>query len=242
MDNNIQFSHGLFETFIYNGYTPSLERHLKRLNNSSKALFSINLDIGRILDILKDYPKNSVLKLLIAYEETSFYFEKPDKYSIYVKSRPKTKTPDGIKLTVSPYKRHSKDISIYHKTTNYLINTLSKRYAVENGYFDAIFLNEMDFIQEVSSSNLLFVKDGTFYTPSLECGLLLGITLQTLASYINIHFTSLKRKDLKDFDSAFILNSVIGAKPIDNIEGDAFSIDKDLETWLNTWLQKENSL
>lgn len=241
MDNNLQFSQGLFETFIYNGFTPSFEKHLKRLNNSSKTLFDLELDIDKILDILKDYQKNSVLKLLIAYEETNLYYEKPKNYRVYIKERPKTTPPKQLNLTISPYKRHSKDITIYHKTTNYLLNTLSKRYAVERGCFDAIFLNEMDFIQETSSSNLLFVKHGKFYTPSLESGLLFGITLETLKDYIDIDFISLKLEDLKDFESAFILNSVIGAKAINAIDNKIFKIEKDLEYWLNACIQKENS-
>ena len=241
MNNNLQFSQGLFETFVYNGFTPSLERHLKRLNNSSKTLFDIEIDIDKILDILKDYPKNSVLKLLIAYEETHLYYEKPKNYKVYIKTRPKTKTPNKINLTISPYKRHSKDITIYHKTTNYLLNTLSKRYAVERRFFDAIFLNEMDFIQETSSSNLLFVKHGKLYTPSLESGLLFGITLQTLKDYINIDFISLTLEDLKDFESAFILNSLIGSKSVNAIDDKIFKIEKDLEDWLNACIQKENS-
>jgi 4-amino-4-deoxychorismate lyase len=240
MDNNIQYSQGLFETFIYNGDTPSLERHLKRLNNSSRELFNIELDLDNIKTTLNQYPKNTVLKLLIAYDETKIFYEKPKTYKVYIKKREKGHLPEIVNLRISPYKRHSKDITIYHKTTNYLLNTLAKRQAKETGFFDAIFLNEKEHIQECTSSNLLLVKDDKYYSPSVESGMLLGITLQTLKEQINIYFLPIEVKDLKDFEKAFILNSVIGVKSVNAIEDINFKVDKDLENYLNICVQKEN--
>jgi len=241
MDNNIQYSQGLFETFIYNGDTPSLERHLKRLNNSSKELFDIELDLDNIKTTLNQYPKNTVLKILIAYDETKIFYEKPKTYKVYIKNREKGPIPSVVSLTISPYKRHSKDITIYHKTTNYLLNTLAKRKAQEMGFFDGIFLNENDDIQECSSSNILFEKDGKYYSPYIQSGILFGITLQTLKDHLNIEFLPIKAKDLKEFERAFILNSVIGVKSIKSIDHINYKIDQDLEYYLNSWIEKENS-
>jgi 4-amino-4-deoxychorismate lyase len=241
MDNNIQYSQGLFETFIYNGDTPSLERHLKRLNNSSKELFDIELDLDNIKTTLNQYPKNTVLKLLVAYDETKIFYEKPKTYKVYIKNREKGPIPSVVSLTISPYKRHSKDITIYHKTTNYLLNTLAKRKAQEMGFFDGIFLNENDDIQECSSSNILFEKDGKYYSPYIQSGILFGITLQTLKDHLNIEFLPIKAKDLKEFERAFILNSVIGVKSIKSIDHINYKIDQDLEYYLNSWIEKENS-
>ena len=241
MDNNIQYSQGLFETFIYNGDTPSLQRHLKRLNNSSKELFDIELDLDNIKTTLNQYPKNTVLKLLVAYDETKIFYKKPKTYKVYIKNREKGPIPSVVSLTISPYKRHSKDITIYHKTTNYLLNTLAKRKAQEMGFFDGIFLNENDDIQECSSSNIIFEKDGKYYSPYIQSGILFGITLQTLKDHINIEFLPIKAKDLKEFERAFILNSVIGVKSIKNIDHINYKIDQDLEYYLNSWIEKENS-
>jgi Branched-chain amino acid aminotransferase/4-amino-4-deoxychorismate lyase len=241
MDNNIQYSQGLFETFIYNGDTPSLERHLKRLNNSSKELFDIELDLDNIKTTLNQYTKNTVLKLLVAYDETKIFYEKPKTYKVYIKNREKGPIPSVVSLTISPYKRHSKDITIYHKTTNYLLNTLAKRKAQEMGFFDGIFLNENDDIQECSSSNILFEKDGKYYSPYIQSGILFGITLQTLKDHLNIEFLPIKAKDLKEFERAFILNSVIGVKSIKSIDNINYKIDQDLEYYLNSWIEKENS-
>ena len=98
MDNNIQYSQGLFETFVYNGDTPSLERHLKRLNNSSKELFDIELDLDNIKTTLNQYSKNTVLKLLlVAYDETKIFYEKPKTYKVYIKNREKGSLPSVVK-------------------------------------------------------------------------------------------------------------------------------------------------
>ena len=62
------------------------------------------------------------------------------------------------------------------KATNFLNNILAKREAIAAGVFDSIFLNWEHYLTECTVSNLFFVTDGSLQTPSVECGLLDGIT------------------------------------------------------------------
>ena len=62
------------------------------------------------------------------------------------------------------------------KATNFLNNILAKREAIAAGVFDSIFLNWEHHLTECTVSNLFFVTDGCLRTPSVECGLLDGIT------------------------------------------------------------------
>ena len=62
------------------------------------------------------------------------------------------------------------------KATNFLNNILAKREAIAAGVFDSIFLNWEHHLTECTVSNLFYVTDGCLRTPSVECGLLDGIT------------------------------------------------------------------
>lgn len=62
------------------------------------------------------------------------------------------------------------------KSLNFLNNILAKREALAAGAFDSVLLNWEGHLTECTTSNLFFVTDGKLMTPSLECGLLDGIT------------------------------------------------------------------
>jgi branched-chain amino acid aminotransferase len=62
------------------------------------------------------------------------------------------------------------------KSLNFLNNILAKREALAAGAFDSVLLNWEGHLTECTISNLFFVTDGRLHTPSLECGILDGIT------------------------------------------------------------------
>ena len=62
------------------------------------------------------------------------------------------------------------------KSLNFLNNILAKREALAAGAFESVLLNWEGHVAECTTSNLFFVTDGCLRTPSLECGLLDGIT------------------------------------------------------------------
>ncbi|MBH0209660.1 MAG: branched-chain amino acid aminotransferase [Nitrospira sp.] len=62
------------------------------------------------------------------------------------------------------------------KSLNFLNNILAKREALAAGAFDSLLLNWEGHLTECTISNLFFVTGGRLHTPSLECGILDGIT------------------------------------------------------------------
>jgi branched-chain amino acid aminotransferase len=62
------------------------------------------------------------------------------------------------------------------KSTNFLNNILAKREAIAAGVFDSVFLNWEYHLTECTVSNLFFVTEGCLMTPSVDCGILAGIT------------------------------------------------------------------
>jgi branched-chain amino acid aminotransferase len=83
----------------------------------------------------------------------------------------------GVDLIIATTRRNLPDaLSPRIKTTNFLNNILAKREAIAAGAFDSIFLNWTDHLTECTVSNLFFVTDGGLRTPSVDCGLLDGLT------------------------------------------------------------------
>lgn len=83
----------------------------------------------------------------------------------------------GVSVIVAQTRRNLPSaLSPHIKATNFLNNILAKREAIAAGVFDSVLLNWQDHVAECTVSNLFWVKAGTVSTPSLDCGILDGIT------------------------------------------------------------------
>jgi branched-chain amino acid aminotransferase len=79
----------------------------------------------------------------------------------------------------SPVEALSPDI----KSGNYLNNILGVAEAIEMGADDCLMLNPAGLLTEASNSNVVFVIDGNLITPSVESGVLRGITKAAIAKF-----------------------------------------------------------
>ena len=116
----------------------------------------------------------------------------------------------SFKIAVSGEKVHSKEPLLRHKTT-YRPHFERSFEKIRNGeVFDEIFFNEKDELTEGARSNIVVEKDGKFYTPPLECGLLNGIFRQKLIKEGKCTEKILKMPDLIAADAIYCVNSVRG--------------------------------
>lgn len=83
----------------------------------------------------------------------------------------------GVSIIIAQTRRNLPSaLSPHIKATNFLNNILAKREAIAAGVFDSVLLNWQGHVAECTVSNLFWVKGGTISTPSLDCGILDGIT------------------------------------------------------------------
>ncbi|MGQ0810992.1 MAG: aminotransferase class IV [Nitrospiraceae bacterium] len=83
----------------------------------------------------------------------------------------------GVALIVSQVRRNLPEaLSPHIKSLNFLNNILAKQEAVKVEAFDSVMLNSENKLAECTTSNLFFVRSGRLCTPSVECGILSGIT------------------------------------------------------------------
>ena len=87
----------------------------------------------------------------------------------------------GIRLTMSKWKRPSPEtIPACTKAAGlYMICTLSKHTAEQQGFNDALMLDYRGYVAEATGENIFLVIDGKLHTPIPDC-ILNGITRQTI--------------------------------------------------------------
>jgi branched-chain amino acid aminotransferase len=84
---------------------------------------------------------------------------------------------NGIRVAVVSVERNPREaLDPGIKTGNYLNNILAKMEANKLGAKDALMLSGQGYITECTTSNFFFVLEGRIHTPSLESGILPGIT------------------------------------------------------------------
>ncbi|ULA62161.1 MAG: Putative branched-chain-amino-acid aminotransferase [Nitrospira sp.] len=129
----------------------------------------------------------------------------------------------GVSLIVAHTRRNLPSaLSPHIKSTNFLNNILAKREAIAARVFDALLLNWEGHLTECTVSNLFFVSQGQLFTPSIECGLLDGITraiLLQMAEELNIpvHEGQFTSKQLLQADECFLTNTSMEVMPVASI-------------------------
>ncbi len=104
---------------------------------------------------------------------------------LLIEVRPFVRFPEearrqGVTLAVHPHRRASGSVLAGAKTAAYLENLWARRLARQAGAHDAVILNTDGAVCESSCANLFLVQDGKVRTPALACGVLAGITRQTV--------------------------------------------------------------
>ncbi|EEP59939.1 aminotransferase class IV [Sulfurihydrogenibium yellowstonense] len=224
----LMYGEGVFETFRYKEKLPKyIDYHFERLSKGCEILNIPKITKEDFLFYIEDAVSKSegedlYVKIIILSEGNSYFPLKPHGKNVMVITKPYEPIKEEIRLTVSPYKVHSSDPLLKIKSTNYLRNILIKRYARENGFFDCIILNENNFITETSSANIYWIKGRYLYTPSLDNGVLDGISRKVVLQeakaqgfvVVEGRFTL---KDIKEADLIFISNALHGLMKVKEI-------------------------
>jgi branched-chain amino acid aminotransferase len=126
----------------------------------------------------------------------------------------------GIRLTWAKYDRPSpKTAPVAAKAAGlYMICTISKHAAEQDGYSDAMMLDYRGYVAEATGANVFFVKDGVLHTPTPDC-FLNGITRQTVMRLARERGYELierhiKPEEMADFSECFIVGTAAEVTPV----------------------------
>lgn len=215
------YGDGIFETFRCRGKLPDfLDRHLSRLKAGAELLsipfppeHEIEEKISNAYD--KSRINDAYMKVCLLPEGKNTFFEKPDSTSILITVRECTTTADPVSVCVSSYKRSQHSVLNTIKSLNYLENILVKREALDRGYHDAVILNQSGEVTETSSYNIFWIRGKGVFTPSVQCGLLPGITRELVLEVMKevgyqINERRFGLSYMLNSDFVFLTNSVAG--------------------------------
>jgi branched-chain amino acid aminotransferase len=149
----------------------------------------------------------------------------------------------GIRLTISDWKRPAPDTAPTKAKAAglYMICTLSKHAAEQQGYADAMMFDYRGYVAEATGANMFFVKDGALHTPTPDC-FLDGITRRSVmalarARQIPVHERHIERKELEGFEECFLTGTAAEVTPVSEIGPHKFKPGKITETLMNDYEQ-----
>jgi branched-chain amino acid aminotransferase len=103
----------------------------------------------------------------------------------------------------------------------YMICTISKHEAEDQGYHDALMFDWRGQVAEATGANIFFVRDGVLHTPTPDC-FLDGITRRTVIDLarrrgIEVVERAIWPEELEGFQQAFLTGSAAEVTPIGSI-------------------------
>lgn len=237
-DRGFLFGDGIFETLrVYDSRPLFLARHLQRLHQSCELLRlplpTPEPEWEALLQELveRNNLQHTMIRITISRgvgglgpdpagcsDPTIVIFPRP------LPQLTKDQKKHGVNLTILNTRRQpSCALPSHMKSLNYLNNILAKQEAVEAHTFDGLLLNTDGYLAECTTSNFFFVKDQCLHTPSLQCGILPGITREVVLELAKEERMEVQEgmylpEDLWDADEVFLTNTGFGVLPVTTIE------------------------
>ena len=237
-DRGFLFGDGVFETIrVYDSRLLFLNRHLQRLRQSCEwlglSLPSSQPNWETLLQELieRNNLSHSMIRITLSRGVGGLG---PDPFgcsnsTVVIFPRPIPQLTEdekkcGVSLTIVETRRQpSCALPSQVKSLNYLNNILAKQEARTAQTFDGLLLNTEGFLAEATTSNFFFVKDQQLCTPSLQCGILPGITREIVLGLvkkegIGLQEGAFRPEDLWGANEAFLTNTGFGVLPVNTIE------------------------
>ena len=213
---------GVFETMrVYNGTIFSLAKHFDRLFRGLK-----------LLKIPSPYSKKQWQKYLYQTIKVNSLKEARIRLAVWrekgklriaivcqdFKDSLIRKDQMSLRAIISSVRRKKTRYSNI-KSMDYLCFRQAFNEAKEQGFDEAILLNNRKEIVEGSRTNIFYIKKEVLYTPAVKCGCLNGITRQIVlqcAHQLGIpnKVVTAHTQKLIRCDEAFVTNALIGVVPL----------------------------
>jgi branched-chain amino acid aminotransferase len=239
-DRGFLYGDGVFETLrVYNGHVFLQDAHWERLQRSASLIRleipftenEYNERLDRVVEVNGLMEAVARVTVSRGVGEGSFTLDYDQHPTTVFSARPFDGYPekyyrDGVAIILAKTQRlDPAALSPAAKSANYLNSVLAKAEADDAGAFDAVMLNAEGFLTEGSVTNLFMARDEQLLTPSIESGILPGITRATvieLARGVGLEptETALRPEDLLRSDEAFLTNTTVEVLPVARI-GDA---------------------
>jgi branched-chain amino acid aminotransferase len=234
LTHGLHYGSGVFEgARIYSGEVFALTEHCERLQTSARVLgFTIPYSIAQIEKACRDVIKaqglaegyirpiawrgseemgvaaqSTKINLAVACWDWGSYFPIEERLR-------------GIRLRWAEYRRPDPATApCKAKATGlYMICTIEKHRAMDEGYTDALMLDYRGLVAEATGANVFFVKEGKLHTPTADC-FLDGITRRTVIALakkrgIETIERQIRPEELSGFEQCFLTGSAAEVTPV----------------------------
>jgi branched-subunit amino acid aminotransferase/4-amino-4-deoxychorismate lyase len=230
MDRGLLFGEGAFETLRSYDYRYfRLNEHIERFFRNLELLrITLKMGAEEIRQALRetvraDGEKDARIKFIATagveggvpsfYIHTSKLIPFPD--DLYKR---------GARLITSTLTRNERNITTTIKALSYLDSVWARQESLLKGGDEGLFINMQGHVSEGASSNLFIVKDDVLATPSLDQGVLPGVTrsfVLELARFLGIKTREgvVSPGELAAADEVFITASVKEVMPVALLDG-----------------------
>lgn len=237
-DHGLLYGDGVFEGLrSYSGKVFRLDEHLERLWESAKAIW-LEIPISReemaaaVRETLKrNHLEDGYVRLVVTRGAGSLGLDPnrtsnpqviiiADTISLY----PREYYEKGLEIvTVSVVRNHPAALSPRIKSLNYLNNILAKIEGLKAGCVEALMLNTRGEVAECTGDNIFLYRRGELYTPSIEAGILEGITRDAVIQIateagIPVRECPLTKHDVYVADECFLTGSAAEVIPVVKVD------------------------
>jgi para-aminobenzoate synthetase/4-amino-4-deoxychorismate lyase len=162
----------IFETILWNGGYLLLDDHLERLASSAAEL-GIDCDLTAVRSLLAS--QEDGMSGTGGRHRVRLTLDCDGMASVAAEPFMPDPTEQAVRVCVASERVDSADPLTRHKVTRRERYDRGLSEALENGFQEALFLNERGEVTEGAISNVIVRIDGTWRTPPVSCGLLNGV-------------------------------------------------------------------
>ncbi len=233
-DRGLLYGDGIFETMrSYDGAIFRLEEHLDRLFGSADMV-KIKMPLSKkelkrniYAAIRKRRLKDASVRITVTRGEGSFRLSDECKKfdpTLIITARPFKGYPSryyscGITVDISAIRQNEFSPLSKIKSLSFLNYILGRMSARERGFDEAIFLNTNGYVAEAATSNIFAVKGKRIFTPSIDSGVIPGITRSCIIKIaqnigMKVRERKIRAKELVSSDELFLTNSIAEVLPV----------------------------
>jgi branched-chain amino acid aminotransferase len=242
-DHGFLYGDGIYETMrAYDGTVFMLDRHIERLNRSASL---IQLTVPSV-DVIRDAVYGTIranglrsvyVRVTVSRGKgplgldtalcpkptfvviTKEFVEYPEKYY-----------NEGVKFIIAKTRRNLREaLDPRIKSLNFLNNILAKIETKERGAYEALMLNAEGLIAEGTVCNIFFVRDTILCTPSVDTGVLDGITRELVIDLakktgIQVREGHFRPEALFSASEVFFTNTTSEVMPVCQVEDMKYAV------------------
>jgi len=229
----------------YNGVVFQMREHHERLHNSARIMgfeipYSVEAIDAAALDLLRQNGIGDGYIRPVAWRGSEMMGVSAQQTRINVAVAawewPSYFSPEarlkGIRLKTSPWRRPAPDCAPVHAKAAglYMICTLSKHAAENEGYQDALMLDYRGRVAEATGANIFLLQDDRLHTPVPDC-FLDGITRRTVIDLarkrgVEVIDRPIMPEELAKTSEIFITGTAAEVTPVGEIDGHRFTVGR----------------